>query len=354
MFRTGSPYSPFFTSGFLSEPLSSPDPFLGPRRGSLPTDSPPTLSTDESSAFYFTLQPQRDESEFRSFLSLDLAESQSLRSASLRRKMSKATTPFACVIPSSIFFSYSLLSSTIPEARKHHPAPLRIRMSRDSFRTIPSPKPAPSTTLPDLPKQPSSSSSSSPISHTPPRLPTLTFSTSLGLSLERASHSAPSLVVSRTSTPDIVHKLPKRFSTMTTSSISTRARKSNRSDALARLEGRSKPSNLPVPNLSTNQKQKQKQNFMCMSDDEDDFDLDCFLVREEEPEDIVLPIIPSDVNNAPVGRMLSSLASFRSSGLEPQHPTKDWFPLKSFIDLHNDDDVSAWSWRSWIEVASVS
>jgi hypothetical protein len=93
---------------------------------------------------------------------------------------------------------------------------------------------------------------------------------------------------------------------------------------------------------------------MNLSDDEDDCDLNCFVLREEEPEDIVLPTIPSDVKSAPVGGRFPSLTSFRSSGQKPQHPAKDWFPLKSFIDLRNDDDVSAWSWRSWIEVPSVS
>jgi len=97
MFSTSSfasPYSPFFTSGLLSTTTSrspSPDISLGPRRGSLPTNAPPRMTTsiaDESAAFYFTLQPKRDVIEYRSFLSLDLAESQSMRSASLKRKVS--------------------------------------------------------------------------------------------------------------------------------------------------------------------------------------------------------------------------------------------------------------------------
>jgi hypothetical protein len=27
-------------------------------------------------------------------------------------------------------------------------------------------------------------------------------------------------------------------------------------------------------------------------------------------------------------------------------------PLKSFIDLHTEDDISAWSWRSFVEVSA--
>ena len=82
-------YSPFFTSGLLSQPITYPpssiEGSLGLRRGSLPSDSPPhTSSREDSSYFYASLQPRRDENEYRSFLSLDLAESRSMRSASLK------------------------------------------------------------------------------------------------------------------------------------------------------------------------------------------------------------------------------------------------------------------------------
>jgi hypothetical protein len=131
MFSTSSfasPYSPFFTSGLLSTTTSrspSPDISLEPRRGSLPTNAPlrTTASvTDESAAFYFTFQPKRDLMEYRSFLSLDLAESQSMRSASLKRKASskansRSSKPPKPSIPSisypyvSPFFSSISLSS---------------------------------------------------------------------------------------------------------------------------------------------------------------------------------------------------------------------------------------------------
>jgi len=136
---------------------------------------------------------------------------------------------------------------------------------------------------------------------------------------------------------------------MTTSSVSTRVRKINRSDALARLEGRLNPSHPLSP-------AKQKRNFMSMSDDEDDGDADSLDHHEHDPEDVVpsapLPS-PPQPKSAPVGGKFLPLTSFRpSSSVFKQQ--QDWFSLKSFIDLRSDEDVSTWSWRSWIEVASVS
>ena len=32
---------------------------------------------------------------------------------------------------------------------------------------------------------------------------------------------------------------------------------------------------------------------------------------------------------------------------------ESWFPLKSFIDL-KDDDLSSWNWRSFIEIGGVA
>jgi hypothetical protein len=97
-FFTTSPYSDFLTSGLISPLSSSPSSLrshdsqeLYLRRGSLPTDSPPSYissTTDDASMYYFTLQPKRDKNSFRSFLSLDLAESQSLRSHSTKHKQS--------------------------------------------------------------------------------------------------------------------------------------------------------------------------------------------------------------------------------------------------------------------------
>lgn len=81
---------------------------------------------DDASAYYFTLQPTRNEYEFRSFLSLDLADSQSLRSIVRARRE--------------------------PSCLRHSKSTTNIRRpSRDSLRSIPSPKPAPMSTLPTPP-----------------------------------------------------------------------------------------------------------------------------------------------------------------------------------------------------------
>ncbi|KDR80556.1 hypothetical protein GALMADRAFT_222152 [Galerina marginata CBS 339.88] len=403
MFRTHSPYSPFFTSGLLSEPLTSrpasPDVPLSPtRRGSLPTDNASRAPQEHVSAFYFTLQPRRDEDEFRSYLSLDLAESQSMRSASLKRKASsKAASSRASSKP----FRFPPIAETpavpVPQVA---PTPLRMRFSRDSLRTIPSPKPAPSITLPELPR----------VSHSPPRLPSLLPLPALDLSLPTLTRTSPP----RTA-PALSHKLSAkhRLSIATkasSSTVSTRARRHNRSEALARLEGRSRSAPLVYP----------KRNFMSMSDDEDsddegdsfvfpnpnaldntdadaddedeDSDLDSLHLPDitlhnplMEPEDMVLPLpSPAKYLEAPRSAPLpprrresppsNSFGLGLGAGLRRQrtrrggnHATsKDWFPLKSFIDLHNDDDATShshhtknsssgnWMWRSFIEVANVS
>jgi hypothetical protein len=106
-------YSNLFTSGLLSEEMYPPaylsHPWamedLGPRRGSLPGDvtsivpipsPPPTARTDSMAvsgeSFYFTFKKRRNPVDYRSFLSLDLAESQSLRSASLKGRDGKSET----------------------------------------------------------------------------------------------------------------------------------------------------------------------------------------------------------------------------------------------------------------------
>ncbi|KNZ72627.1 hypothetical protein J132_02220, partial [Termitomyces sp. J132] len=151
--------------------------------------------------------------------------------------------------------------------------------SRDSMRSIPSPKPAPSTTLPDVPRQPPSP---------PPRLPSIAVNPSLGLSLDRASQSAPALLVS-----------PKRDST--SSVVSPTIRKINRSHALARLEGRT--------NSTRRRSRPIKRNFMSMSDeeseaDDDDDDDSPTLPLIDEPEDLVLPSPPlslSEPRTVPLG-----------------------------------------------------
>ncbi|KAJ7155457.1 hypothetical protein C8R43DRAFT_432885 [Mycena crocata] len=331
-------YSPFICSGWLAPPSSSPrfdDEFdLGPRRGSLPTDSPPSYvsSTDEASMFYFTLQPRRDKDHFRSFLSLDLAESQSLRSHSLRRKHSNRRQsrepPFA--VDFQIPDSPCLPSPSSPIGLRKSPT--------NSLRALPSPKPAPVAVLPSVPST--------------PRSQTL------------------QVRVSRTPTPVAVRTAPQRKPSMasqatrasaTTSTVSTRYRRTRRNKALDCLEGR-RPALRPASNG----------NFMSLSDDEDeDDDEDEPVPRSPSPEDDILDLSLSDdqlimliaglddgdLHSIPPSSPRPSKASSRDSSTrtastQPRRRRKTSRALKSFMDFHNDDDSSRWSWRSFIEVAT--
>jgi len=116
-------------------------------------------------------------------------------------------------------------------------------------------------------------------------------------------------------------------------------------NALACLEGRvPRPSNL-------------RNNFMSFSDDEGDKlgshatstttttdiqteDLSAFADVEDEADVIVPAPQAKPVRPTRAGRR-------RRSTLE------SWFPLKSFIDL-KDDDLSSWNWRSFIEIGGVA
>lgn len=226
---------------------------------------------------------------------------------------------FATGSPYSPFFISGLLSSRpVPVTCSlchTDPSPsLRLRRSRDSLRSIPSPGPAPSTTLPEIP---------------------------LGLSLQQASLSAPALLVS-----------VKRNSI---TSVSPSVRHFNRSHALARLEGRS---------TSIRRKPRPvKRNFMSMSDEESEADDDDDRVQNDarlsvinEPEDLVLPpAMPLSSDPIRPRRFLSSVRIRSTSPRKRQTMTKDWFPLKSFIDLQAaDDDTINFRWRSFIEVSRVS
>ena len=310
MFASNSPYSPFFTSGLLSHSI-----FDGIRRGSLPTDSP----KDVQPPFIFSNQP-----EYRSFLSLDLAESQSMRSASLKR-----TPP--------LVFCLSILS--------HSSSFFRKPSDSDSLRSIPSPKPVPASTLPEVPKSAA------------PRLPSLTPIPAL----EVPEVPLPSLNISRTPAPQAIRRLSVATKA-TSSSISTRVRKSNRSQALARLEGRSKP--VPIT-LHIKPPKPQQFNFMNMSDDDDESDEECICLNLDhvfsnpvlEPEDVVLPTSRAPKSASFPSQNDSFLVS--SSHSVRRHKTqvpstKDWLHLTSFMDLHTDDDSSSWALRSFIQVANVS
>ncbi|KAF8892038.1 hypothetical protein BD779DRAFT_1510550 [Infundibulicybe gibba] len=181
---------------------------------------------------------------------------------------------------------------SLETAERHQSSSIRTRSSRQS---LPSPKPAPSITLPEIPQPP------------------------------QPSHA-------------------RRTSTTTHSSVSPTVRRVNRTAALARLEGRT-PST-------------RRRNFMSMSDDEDE-DAPPPRIRtlNLETEDIVLPSVSTytfPAVSAPVSPRHSPSRA-RSRRTKSRHQsTHDWFPLKSFIDLHAEDDMSSWAWRSFIEVATLS
>ena len=212
-----------------------------------------------------------------------------------------------------------------------------------TLRSIPSPKPVPRATLPEVPDS-------------PPRLPSLIPIPAL----EIPHLSPPSLTISRTPAPLTAIRHLSVATKATSSSVSTRVRKSNRSEALARLEGRSKhrPITLHIKHLNP-----QQYDFMNMTDDEDEDDTDMdpdhmFSNPVLEPEDVVLPTtFLRAPTSAPLPSQSDSLLATSSHFVRPHKTlvpsTNDWLPLTSFMDLHNDDDSSSWAW-SFIQVANIS
>ncbi|KAI0782697.1 hypothetical protein C8Q75DRAFT_737494 [Abortiporus biennis] len=223
-------YSPLFASGLMSDSPTnsrSPSPHTRPRHhDSLPL-TVNTSSTEyhggvesgrspraHPDAFFLTFKPHRREVEGgRSFLSLDLAESQSMRSMSLRRKdtvTSKGTTAFGRSEPSSPSPHSSPVSSSgqpfsfAPFLPPPSPVTSLRRPSRETLR-LPSPKPAPLMSLPEPPASaPAATRPKRP--HRPSNL-VLTLSaafdevgpasscssSSPSYAYHRPSHSAPSL-----------------------------------------------------------------------------------------------------------------------------------------------------------------
>ncbi|KZT07417.1 uncharacterized protein LAESUDRAFT_758427 [Laetiporus sulphureus 93-53] len=340
-------YSPLFTSGLLSgrttpehdsdrAPASPSSSRLSWRRrhfkrehhDSLPlaVDTAITsfyavvrsdIDLAADNAMFLTLMPHRRQTDGgRSFLSLDLAECQSMRSMSLRRKdtvTTRATTYLGHSEPNSPTgalktigedFTYSHFGLASPPS----PAPSKLRRSSRETLRLPSPKPAPSVRLPDPPTVPTSRRRRTSNS-------TLTLSTVLSASpssttspislSHHASHSAPSLLhmplsmppnfqpdhsysFFSPSSPTAPASLPLAYSPESSpapsiasapaaiglraspsfrsvASVNTRLR--NRSAALAVLEGRTRA-------------KAPSRNFMSMSDDEDE----CEPEAEQEPE----------------------------------------------------------------------
>lgn len=259
-------------------------------------------------------------------------------------------SPYLFFFPSLTFWCHSRISEV----------PL------STLRSTPSTKPIPSTTLPLPPVYPL-------VSTAPPRLPSLPPIPSLDLDLstsvkpKSSPHRKPS---------SSHHKLPPlRLPSRQPSVVSTRTRLRNRAAALALLEGRQKPS-APSPPVRPLRECK---NFMSMSDDEEE-EVDYFVPKSDpedvyqvfnpsfEPEDIVLPSSPTILSSLPRQMpRLSDGGNLPKTGARkpPQRRTKhktgkasEWLPLKSFIDLYNENDddsgSSSWNWRSFIEVPNVS
>ncbi|KAJ3572359.1 hypothetical protein NP233_g3133 [Leucocoprinus birnbaumii] len=337
MFRAHSPYSPFFTSGLLFEPVSA-----------RPTTDSAADKQSIPSTIYFDVEFS-DDDQYRSFLSLDLAETQSTRSLSLKRKASSKRTGRSSARSRPKF------------------SPIAESPSRESLRSGPSPKPVPSIKLPPAPSR----SLQPTISTAPPRLPSLPALPSLELDLS-ASPKRRKKSITSAQKPVTVSPPPSvRPPTRQGSTVSTRTRLRNRATALALLEGRQKPVVAPV--------KREPKNFMSMSDDEDEDDEDV-LPRSDsedepvqvqaynpsfEPEDIVLPASPTTLSFPP-SRVLrpsnsANLGGRKASQRRAKHKsgkTGEWFPLKSFIDLCNENDdesgSGSWNWRSFIEVSTLS
>ncbi|KAA1475543.1 hypothetical protein DENSPDRAFT_853060 [Dentipellis sp. KUC8613] len=443
-------YSSLFTWGLLSEratpsppPTStSPKLFSKFRKTSLPSASlcesassmytlDPADDNDNddaedlpppewNSAFFFSVRDGRGSAELRSFLSLDLAESQSMRSAKHRRAESRDVQPVAFTMPAPMSApliqpaeplspthrasplppsspsssssrrvdqyrsppalsptrrvsplppsspagpsSHRTLSPLPPSpsallpphprtasprspARSFSPlppspvAPSTRRPSRDSLRHLPSPKPAPNTTLPQIPTSPRRALPPLPHLNTTvpaPSVPSPSSSSSPWTS-HRSTLSAPSVLPPPSPTPSsclipspiaVPQTQTQRFSFASgATSVRTPSKRSaNRSDALACLEGRDRA-------------RYRRRNFMSLSDDEDEDEEDDEADVEDELDDDVQPAVkPSPVRAKPRTRSRRGTAD-------------SWFPFANFIDLRDDDLPS---WRSFIEIASTA
>lgn len=173
--------------------------------------------------------------------------------------------------------------------------------------------------------------------------------------------------MSRTLTPVPVQAVPQRKASVashatrasaTTSTVSTRYRRTRRNKALACLEGRRPAARVALSG-----------NFMSMSEDEDEEDEPA--PRPPSPEDDLLDLTltddqlimliarldDGDLHSAPASPAPSTPSTRDSSTRPPSvQPSprrrKPNLGLKSFMDFHNEEDSSRWSWRSFIEVAT--
>ncbi|KAI9063805.1 hypothetical protein FKP32DRAFT_1685822 [Trametes sanguinea] len=417
-------YSPLFTSGLLSEsnsPSSSRHSSIERRgkvpRGSLPVDanldSFYETSTSEDDALFLTFMPRRRRADAgNSFLSLDLAESHSMRSMSLRRKdtvTTRATTHFGRSVPTSptvppmptsYVFTVSPQSCiadtfrrpTMPFSFAHFgpsPQPHRPIVRHSSREGLPGAKPVPSSQPPAPPAAPKRRARPSDL--------TITLSTcfsvtsgSMPPSLHRPSHSEPSilspvspllsptehsyLTFSPPTTPPATALLnsfedaqrgtpssappevPLRSRPSVRSTVSFRTRQVNRSAALAALEGRITPNSRSRP-------PSRPRNFMSMSDDEDDTDLEDYKSFPLPPTSAPAGPLPSSLldvlqeeEDVVVPSPSASVRQKRSSTISSKRRSRRGTiesllsPLANFIDFSNDD-TSTRSWRSFVEIS---
>ncbi|KAJ3718928.1 hypothetical protein C8R42DRAFT_643959 [Lentinula raphanica] len=266
MFRTGSPYSQFFMSGLL--PSADPNASEDGQDGFLYE-----VDFRRRGSLPDTLSPTANLAQFhkeRSFLSLDLAGAGSLRAPSLH-----------------------------------------TLHSRPSLQSLPTQKPMPNYAyvLPALPAPNVHSRASSTL------LPTT-----------QQSHP-----VAGPSKPVAASNLTRNMSVKTaTSTVSTNYRRTKRSDALARLEGRSPAAAALKPFRFGGIKEESTSNFMSLSDDEDssedewdmsdedtdfvDLEIDFSSNRHsysapsqrDDEEDIFLPFSPTQSHTYPRSLSLST------------------------------------------------
>ncbi|KAF9219788.1 hypothetical protein BS17DRAFT_788783 [Gyrodon lividus] len=350
-------YSPLFTLGLLADRCMG----SSSSSSSNPTDPNPSVSNssqkppaaDDASAFYFTLQTgTRDTLELRSFLYLDLAE-YNRPAAGHRQKPSTTSKSTSWTCTTDVNSTRDLSRTPNPMTMTPVPPlpslPTRRRSSRESLRNIPSPKPAPSIMLPDVPI---TADSHPPLSSVPPSPIHTEFS-----SHHRASRSAPA--VDSSLLPPTAFSA--RSSSLRSQSISSHVRRKSRMDALACLEGRSRaPNRIPRSSLG--------RNFMSFSDDEDEKS-----TRKSKPpsqpsrvpqihiedvggfadvEDEADAIIPA-LSRKRGAVKLANPPRPRPATRKRRSTIDTWFPLKSFIDF-KDDDLSSWNWRSFVEIGGVS
>ncbi|KAH7885824.1 hypothetical protein F5I97DRAFT_1809023 [Phlebopus sp. FC_14] len=324
-------YSPLFTLGLLAEHCIPASP------------QNPRPSTDDASAFYFTLHTSaRDTVELRSFLYLDLAE-YNRPGASHRRKPSTVSKSTSWTCTTDVNSIYDLRTERPPVFTPAPPLPVSPvstlrRSSKESLRNIPLPKPAPSTTLPDPPVVPASRSPTS------PNLP----------SMHRTSHSAPVIPSTLLSPTSISRRQPS----LRSESITSSARRNSRMDALACLEGRTRTAHHCVSRPNT------RRNFMNLSDDDEDDQISKVSsaplptppqIQVEDVEDEADAIMPSLSPKYKSRKVAHHRRASSRPTTRKRSRTMDscWFPLKSFIDF-KDDDLSSWNWRSFIEIGGVA